>query len=287
MRPSSLTHQHIAAALATEVRRHDRDGATIIDAGCGAGKLIAFLSWALPTFTNRSTWDVYGFDVVDSTSQRGFPDTTIRFLEEASPSMKWAEHIRATTIGSPWPFEDESADFVVTNQVLEHVTDLAFFLGEMRRVLSPGGLSINVFPLRNVLFEGHLLVPLAAKISGHDQRAAWLKLLYGIGLGKPANRGRGSIGASEGADYVHFATHYRPLHEFVTVSKSVGLRVSYRYTEWYYRQKLRKILRRPLLREYSQSSAFRNWVSFLLFRHLASITLVFERPERGSRFEQI
>jgi SAM-dependent methyltransferase len=284
MKPTSLTHQHIAAVIVSEAKKFPQERLTVVDAGCGRGALISFLHDALPVFTGIPDCRIHGFDVIDYASKLVFPRDTLDLLRAAHPAEQWADRITATTQSSSWPYEGESADVVVTNQVLEHVTDLRFFMGEVRRVLAPGGYCVSVFPLGNILFEGHLLVPLAGKIRGHDQRAAWLRSLYRLGLGKPVNRSRGAIGAQEGADFLHFATHYRPFKDFAAVSKSVGLRVSYRYTEGLYRQKIRQLLRRPLLREYQTPGAFRSWATFSVLRWLSSITLLFERPEPGSRF---
>jgi ubiquinone/menaquinone biosynthesis C-methylase UbiE len=43
------------------------------------------------------------------------------------------------TPGRPVPLPDQSADLVVSFQVLEHVADLDWYLGECRRLLKPGG----------------------------------------------------------------------------------------------------------------------------------------------------
>jgi len=42
-------------------------------------------------------------------------------------------------IGKPIPLPDNSADVVVSFQVLEHVWELEWYLGECRRLLKPGG----------------------------------------------------------------------------------------------------------------------------------------------------
>src|SRR5262245_485168 len=43
------------------------------------------------------------------------------------------------TPGQPVPLDDASATLVVSFQVLEHVWDLTWYLGECRRLLAPGG----------------------------------------------------------------------------------------------------------------------------------------------------
>lgn len=47
------------------------------------------------------------------------------------------------------PYPDESFDVVVSNSVLEHVTDMNGFFGEVSRVLKPGGLFVGKTPNRN------------------------------------------------------------------------------------------------------------------------------------------
>ena len=42
-----------------------------------------------------------------------------------------------------WPINDESVDCVVSNQVVEHLSDLDFFFSEAARVLKPGGYIIS------------------------------------------------------------------------------------------------------------------------------------------------
>ena len=42
-------------------------------------------------------------------------------------------------IGEPLPLDDQSADVVVSFQVLEHVWELDWYLDEVRRLLAPGG----------------------------------------------------------------------------------------------------------------------------------------------------
>lgn len=53
------------------------------------------------------------------------------------------------------PFETESFDFMVNNQVMEHVPDLDGVLNEILRVLKPGGTVLSLFPDGGVRREGH------------------------------------------------------------------------------------------------------------------------------------
>jgi SAM-dependent methyltransferase len=53
------------------------------------------------------------------------------------------------------PLKDESADYIVSFQVLEHVNSLEKVLHECYRILKPGGMMYHVCPNYNSFYEGH------------------------------------------------------------------------------------------------------------------------------------
>jgi SAM-dependent methyltransferase len=57
------------------------------------------------------------------------------------------------------PFDDETFEVVVSNQVFEHVPDLGAVLAEISRVLRPGGVLLFLFPDRSIWREGHYGLP--------------------------------------------------------------------------------------------------------------------------------
>jgi SAM-dependent methyltransferase len=78
--------------------------------------------------------------------------------------------------GDTFPVPDASFDFVVSFQVLEHVTSIEHILSECVRVLRPGGIMYHVFPNYSSFYEGHYAVvwlPFLNKTSGRR----YLKLL--------------------------------------------------------------------------------------------------------------
>jgi SAM-dependent methyltransferase len=54
------------------------------------------------------------------------------------------------------PYPDATFDIALTHDVLEHVDDPRVTAAEIRRVLKPGGLSFNVFPLYLGAMSHHL-----------------------------------------------------------------------------------------------------------------------------------
>jgi 2-polyprenyl-6-hydroxyphenyl methylase / 3-demethylubiquinone-9 3-methyltransferase len=108
----------IARARAALIPPAGRDGAVLVDVGCGAGLLA-------PHVAGKGYRHV-GVDLVTSA------------LEQA------AAHGVATVRGDAarLPLPDECADVVSAGEVLEHVTDLAAVVAEACRVLRPGGLLV-------------------------------------------------------------------------------------------------------------------------------------------------
>jgi SAM-dependent methyltransferase len=101
------------------------DGASqVLDAGCGRGRLPRY-------------WAKWG------PAQKQVAFTGFDLLAEKLELAKDCgyEHLLQQDITQPWQFADASFDAVICEQVLEHLDDqaLAFALGEMKRVLKPGG----------------------------------------------------------------------------------------------------------------------------------------------------
>ena len=121
----------------------------ILDFGCGDGTMV-------DAYASRG-YDAYGCD--------------ISLKEETS---------RLRLIRKPYrlPFESDTFAFVFSDQVFEHVQDYSLALGEIKRVLRPGGTSLHVFPSRAALVEPHTLVPLAGVLP----RRRWLSLWARLGI---------------------------------------------------------------------------------------------------------
>jgi SAM-dependent methyltransferase len=144
-------------------------GATILDFGCGAGKLVAA---GLAEGLDFAGADVYygGSKTREDAERAGLLGTAIREMQNGR-------------IDSP----DAAFDLVVNNQVMEHVDDLDATLREIHRVLKPGGAVLSLFPSRDVFREGHIGIPFAhwfAKGSRTRFYYAWALRALGFGTWK-------------------------------------------------------------------------------------------------------
>ncbi len=94
---------------------------TLLDLGCDDGELTHRFAEA------AEATDVIGVEVVE---------------ERAALARQRGVDARVASLNEPLPFADESIDVVVSNQVIEHLSDTDAFVSEIRRVLRPQGRAI-------------------------------------------------------------------------------------------------------------------------------------------------
>jgi len=288
--PSSLTHLHLLSILHTELVETDQAKIVrILDLGCGDGKLIAYLSENLGELVPDLKFEVYGLEVIDrGIQQEDFFADTIAALKTAFPTTAWDSRLVGISVNDDWPFENGFFDFIVSNQVLEHVQDLSRVFSETNRVLLTGGQSINLFPLKECLFEPHLFIPIAHRVLDWRARTAWIRMMSRIGLGKFRSHKDRSISVSEyadrQADYIEFYTNYSSRKELLALSKSAGLRGCFIYTQEFYWAKIRSVLRFEHRYLYRRKRVLLfDWLCLLFLKRVASVTFVLEKRHRNTR----
>jgi len=135
----------------TVVIDHLKSDMILLDVGAGSGRLIQM------NFKDKCK-KVVGLD----------PDESVM----TNPNLHEA-HI---ALGGDMPFEDETFDIVISDNVWEHVEKPGDFLEEIRRVLKPGGQYLAKTP--NKLHY----VPLLANMTPH-----WFHQLYNSLRGRSAD----------------------------------------------------------------------------------------------------
>jgi SAM-dependent methyltransferase len=86
------------------------------------------------------------------------------------------------------PFDDNTFDLIISEQVLEHVMDQVGLLRELHRVMRPGGCAVHVFPGRYSPIEPHIYVPFGG-VFGHRW---WYKLWAMLGIRNEYQQGLSS-----------------------------------------------------------------------------------------------
>lgn len=279
----SVTDQHVLATVRT-LRPDDRE-LSVLEVGCGDGTLLAYLVHHWPGGPSGAQIDAAGFDVVDSmTEPTDFPASTLKNLERLVPGYEWESRIKAVTVQDPWPFDDESMDVVVSNQVLEHVFDYDHFFAQLWRVLKPGGTSVHVLPLRRQLFEFHLSMPFVHRVTDHGARAWLIEQLTKVGWGTyrdfedQPGMSRATY-AETRSDFIDFGTYYPTWRVLVDHAKTHRLRIGHRFTRYLYVQRLQRARRQAFLGVYPTTpSPLRDVAAFAVLPYLATITITLDKP---------
>jgi SAM-dependent methyltransferase len=252
--PTSITHLHLLSALNTDSQGINEF--RVLDVGCGTGKMLSYFATAFPNLRPGTCVELYGMDV----RSVGF--------DNIDGFFSFAPNIKIIQPGAAWPYPNGHFDFVVSNQVLEHVKDADFFFSQVHRVLRDGGVSYHLFPLKNVLWEGHLLMPLAHRIVEHDEQVRWICLMQKMGFSK-------RLPPERAADSLLYYTHYRSRVELLNIIKRAGLRPSFRYTAEYYTAKLRSLLK--MKPHYLYRNGRTGWLTLKFLSYLSSITVRVEK----------
>lgn len=287
--PESITHLHLLSVLVTEIVKKNLSHRRfrILDAGCGNGHFSSFMHLNLSALFPEMEFEIYGYDVADHGVQaKDFFSKTLAWCEHQCPNVRWEERLKLITHDQSWPFESSFFDFVISNQVLEHVWDHQFFFSEHSRVLKKGGSGAHLFPLKHYIYEGHLLIPFVHRISDWNLLKTYIKFTSKIGLGK-YQKGQVSLDefSERHADYMTFYTNYLSYSELMAVIKQAQLRPSLKYTADFYKHKLRQIFKREVrinLGGHTRSGLIYSLTNHSL-KYVSGITLLVEKLNTYNR----
>jgi SAM-dependent methyltransferase len=145
-------------AILAELGYNLTENSTVLDFGCGEGRTV---------FQYRSAgFNAFGVDTK---------------LEDETEFIRLIPTKEIYKI----PFDNDFFDFVISEQVFEHVQNLPAVLSEIYRILKPGGFSLNIFPPKYSLIERHTFIPLAGTL----QRYPWLLLWAFLGVRNSYQKG--------------------------------------------------------------------------------------------------
>jgi 2-polyprenyl-3-methyl-5-hydroxy-6-metoxy-1,4-benzoquinol methylase len=141
-----------AAAAARAGADADDDGGRlcVLDVGCGEGQLTAAVADA--------GFEVVGVDVAEEPLRR-------------ARELHAGVDVRLVPLDGEWPLPDAGFDVVWAGETIEHVTDTAGWLSELRRVLRSGGLLLLSTPAHERLALLRLALSLRRFDRHFDPRA--------------------------------------------------------------------------------------------------------------------
>jgi SAM-dependent methyltransferase len=286
----SVTHSHLLSILNTEEARLSRGRLRLLDLGCGQGELLVYLIQNLPLLRPSLELECYGLDVSDSGMMRpDFRRQVIADLSRVQPAVDWDERISVIRSEDPWPYSDDFFDVIVSNQVIEHVDDHERLFAELKRTLKEGGYSVHLFPLKHCIWEPHVKLPFFHRVHSHDSRTGYIRLMMRLGLRKPtftdSPESVDDYSARE-ADIMRDFTNYLSQRDVYKLGKRFKLRTSFRYTQEFYYQKSRSVAhRRPRFLYKRSRLVIVDFLSVLVFRYVAAVTLFLEKKRGVPRQE--
>ena len=281
--PSSVGYDHLLAVICTESTT-STGTLRLLDAGCGEGRFLAYVTAGLAELRPDLDVECYGLDVDDSGMMgEGLEGRLIAGLGQAHPDVDWGTRISVIHSSDAWPYPDDFFDVIVSNQVLEHVADHDRFFRETYRTLNDGGYAAHLVPLHHCLYEPHIGLPLFHRLNNHDLRVRYVRAMTRWGFKKQFERlPNTSTSVDEFSeretDVMREFTNYLTAAQVYRLGKRHHLRTSFRYTPEYYRAKLRKIRKVPPVRTYRRDgNVVAAWLAASLLKYVASVTLVLEK----------
>ena len=280
----SVTHKHILSVINTLITHApSREYYRILDAGCGNGRLIKYLHHSLHLLHPDRKFVIYGFDVCDHGVQaENFVSGTIDFLLSSIPDINWSSRVFSLRSNDSWEtaFANMKFDFIVSNQVLEHIHNKDSFFKNIKHHLVSDGISIHLAPLKHVIHEAHINLPFAHRINNFCFLFLYILILSRIGFGKYRyHKKLTSITlnkyAENHADYIFFWTNYSSESDTLNFARKHGMRADFRFSTEFYTSKLRQVLGFHCQYSYRfREYGFIDSVIVKLLRYVSSVTLI-------------
>ena len=197
----------------------------VLDYGCGAGDIVKELL--------LSDARAYGCDIFYGGADR-LSSVPTELLENG---------VIKVMDGSAIPFDSNSFDYVINNQVMEHVENLDTVLAEIHRVLKPGGTVLSLFPSKEVWHEGHCGIPLLHRLPKGRARLYYAAALRMLGVGYSKDKYQGVMCWSQHwCEYLDRWTHYRTRREIDSAYSKYFIDIQHIEDYWIQKRTGRKLV---------------------------------------------
>lgn len=186
----------------------------VLDWGCGRGRSVYKLI--------KVGYDAIGYDIDPMVIENG---------RAYAEKVGLDKHI-IQTIDKISALDSGSIDFIFSEQVFEHVSDLQAVAREMFRILKSGGVSVNCYPGTFTIMEEHLFMPFVHWLPKNWIRIPYILLMVLSGK-EPAKRWPELITSNAWKRTIHFYnyldkhTFYRNIDDVYVAFTNVGFQVSH------------------------------------------------------------
>jgi SAM-dependent methyltransferase len=192
----------------------------ILDWGCGRGRTVAALL--------EMGFNAFGADVDDRILKNGYPLFESRGF---NPSEILLHLSRIQT------FPDMFFHIIFSEQVVEHVADLKWFVQEQQRLTAPGGMGLHTFPGSCWVVEPHVKMPFVHWLPKNESRKIMIALMRLAGFGPDAVSWPEAKGKSfwQICDiffrYLNEKTYYRDIRTVQKEYEAQGFAVTVRHSK--------------------------------------------------------
>lgn len=144
----------------------DYQNLKILDYGCGKGEILNLLI--------KERINSLGVDIYHQGAS----------MEVLNNILYKTGKIKIIKFGEKLPFDDDSFDIIISNQVFEHLLDIKFVIKELSRILKKDGKMYHHFPSKEVWREGHIGIPFSHWFSKRSKlRFYYVFLMRIVGFG--------------------------------------------------------------------------------------------------------
>ncbi|MBA4383697.1 MAG: hypothetical protein C0410_03085 [Anaerolinea sp.] len=186
----------------------------VLDWGCGRGRFVLYL--------RELGFDAYGVDIDPEPIANGLSLFEIKGHHTKPLSVISAE---GRTI-----YEDRFFDFITTDNVLEHVSDLGKVMAEIDRLTSTNGGGYHIFPAQRQFMEGHLFMPFVHWLPEGGLRKAVIRSCVKMGKEPHWSEVAGLGLEAKTQVYYDYSTNhifYRPFKIIRERFKKLGFKVTF------------------------------------------------------------
>jgi SAM-dependent methyltransferase len=145
----------------------ERDRFRILDWGCGRGQFVLWL--------RDRGYEAFGADINPASFAKGEELFRRRGYSTGDYLLNLDRDGRA-------PFASSSFHFVTSQQTLEHVSDLACVVSELRRLTVAGGEGFHIYPPHHRLVEPHLCMPCVHWLPKNRRRRYLVEVFTLLGI---------------------------------------------------------------------------------------------------------
>jgi len=247
----------------------------ILDVGFGNGRFISNILTKLEIKFPKIIFIIYGLEVCDSgffhktSSEYANFNETIKFLSINHSDTNWNERLKIFKSDQKWIFPQNKFDFIISNQVLEHVFNMDLFFQNLYDYMNETSISIHLFPLKECFWEFHVNRPLAHRIPNFKILYIYLYFTY---LLKFKNFNLTREYTLKKIGFIQKQTSYSSLKDLKILCLKYLFMYNYDYSLNYYLIKFRNFFNSPSNTIFKFENKFINKLLIFFISRVCSIT---------------